>query len=329
MPESAAQNNLTDSVQHHMRTDLARLSADHTVGQALESLRESPPPARIVYFYVIDNDGRLVGVIPARALLLSRPDVPVADIMLKNVIAIPATATVLDACEFFVLHRLLAFPVIDADRRLIGAIDVELYTDELHGIEEGDDDNLFQLIGVHLARARQRGSFDAFRTRFPWLICNIMGGTAAALVSGIYQEQLERLVALALFIPVVLSLAESVGIQSLSLTLQILHGRPLSWRSIVERLRHESTVGLFLGAACGLAVGLMALGWLGQPVLAACVLGGIGAGVVCAAILGTMIPNLLRRSKLDPRVAAGPIVLALIDLITLLCYFNLARWLLS
>ena len=115
-------------------------------------MRQSPPPARIVYFYVVDDEDRLKGVIPAKSLLLSPPEARVADIMLRQVIAIPAGATVLDACEFFVLHRFLAFPVVDAERRLLGAIDVELYTDELHdlGRRQRPSDDLFQLIGVHL-----------------------------------------------------------------------------------------------------------------------------------------------------------------------------------
>jgi magnesium transporter len=331
MAESVSETTLSDTVVHHMREEVARLHVEHTVGEAMDALRQSPPPARIVYFYVVDGDGRLVGVIPARALLLSQPETRIADIMMKNAIAIPSDATVLDACEFFVLHRLLAFPVVDQQRRLIGAIDVELYTDELHGLEGGEDsgeDDLFQLIGVHLIRARQRNPIGAFRMRFPWLMCNITGGVVAALLCGVFQEELQRLVTLALFIPVVLALAESVGIQSLSLTLQVLHGKPLSWGQIVQRLQQESVVGLLLGGVSGLVVGLAALAWLGQPVLAACVLGGVAAGVFCAAVLGTAVPNLLRRMKLDPRVAAGPITLAMADLLTLSCYFLLSRWLL-
>jgi len=311
-----------------MRTDPARVRIERTVGEALAELRETPPPARIVYFYVVDADGRLCGVVPARALLLSPPETPVAEIMLKSVIAIPADATVLDACEFFVLHRFLAFPVVDSQRRLVGAIDVELYTDELLDLGEGSYDDLFQLVGVHLTQARQRGPIRAFRYRFPWLLCNIVGGILAALLSGVYRAELERLVTLALFIPVVLALAESVSIQSLSLALQALHGKPLAWSAVMRKLHGESLVGLLLGAAAGLVVGAAALAWLGQLELFVAVSGGIAAGVVFAAALGMFVPNLLHWLRLDPRVAAGPIVLATTDMMTLLCYFNLARWLL-
>ncbi len=121
--------------------------------------------------------------------------------MLKSVIAIPAEATVLDACEFFVLHRFLAFPVVDPQRRLLGAIDVELYTDELRDLGGGLSDDLFQLVGVHLAWARQLGPLKAFRTRFPWLICNMLGGVAAAFLGGVFQAELRHVFELASLFP--------------------------------------------------------------------------------------------------------------------------------
>lgn len=329
MAAPVTETNLSDPVARHMRTEPARLRVEHTVGEALTALRKSPPPARIVYFYVVDGEDRLQGVIPARALLLSPPEHRIADIMLRNVIAIPSDATVLEACEFFVLHRFLAFPVVDRRRRLLGAIDVELYTDELRDLGGGLSDDLFQLIGVHLTWARQLNPLSAFRRRFPWLMCNITGGIAAAFLCGLFRAELERVVTLALFIPVVLALAESVSIQSISLTLQLLHGRPPSWPLIVQQLHRELRVGLLLGGASGLLVGMVALAWLGQLRLAVCVLGGIAAGVTAAAALGAAAPNLLRRLRLDPQIAAGPVVLAVSDVITLLCYFSLAAWLLN
>jgi magnesium transporter len=329
---NAAEITLDDPVVKHMRADVSRLHLGETVGEALAALRQSPRPAgRIVYFYVVDDQDRLRGVIPSKSLLLSPPDARVDDIMLRQVIAIPAGATVLDACEFFVLHRFLAFPVVDAQRHLLGAIDVELYTDELHDLGAGSApaDDLFHLIGVHLARARQRNPVIALRTRFPWLLCNITGGIAAAVLCGLFQHELERFVSLALFIPVVLALAESISIQSVSLSEQVLRGESPSWRLIAQKLRIEFMVGVLLGGAAGLLVGLAALIWLHQLRLALSVLVGIVAGATVAAVLGTIIPNVLHRFKLDPRVASGPIALASTDVITLVCYFSTAKWMLN
>ena len=122
-------------------------------------------------------------------------------------------------------------------------------------------------------------------------MCNITGGVAAAFLCGLFQAEIERAVALALFIPVVLALAESVSIQSISLTLQVLHGKPPSWLLIFQKLHRELLVGLLLGGASGLLVGLVALAWLDQWRLAVCVLGGIAAGVASAAVLGATVPK--------------------------------------
>jgi magnesium transporter len=329
MSAPVAEINLNDPVAQHMRVDIARLHIHQTVGEALAALRAAPPAARIVYFYVVDQDDRLHGVIPARSLLLSPPEARLDDIMIRAVIAVPADATVLDACEFFVLHRFLAFPVIDRQRRLVGSIDVELYTDELRDLGGGLDDDLFQLVGVHLVRARQHNPLASFRMRFPWLLCNIAGGIAAALLCGFFEHQLKETVALALFIPVVLALAESVSIQSVSLAVQLIRAKRPSWKAIFQKLHRELLVGALLGAASGAVVGLAIFAWRGDFRLAVCVLDAIAAGVTVAAVLGMIVPNLLRHFKLDPQVAAGPVVLAVTDVVTLLCYFSVARWLLG
>jgi magnesium transporter len=151
----------------------------------------------------------------------------------------------------------------------------------------------------------------------------------AAVLSGVFERELTKAVSLALFIPVVLALAESVSIQSVSLALQQLHrGRP-TLAGIAKALRIESFTGLLLGLASGAAVAAVALVWLGHAGVAACLLGGIAGGVSCAAVIGLAIPSVLRFFARDPRVAAGPIALAATDMATLTIYFSLARWLLA
>ena len=314
---------LTDPVRRHLRTDHAKLPADATVAAALDGLRADPPGGRIVYFYAVDGAGRLVGVVPTRRLLTAPPDTPVRKLANARVVTLPATATVADACEFFVLHRLLAFPVLEEDRTLLGVVDVSLYTDEVTDLDRREaDDDLFQLIGVHLTDARRASPAAAFRTRFPWLLANVAGGLTAAFLTGLFEAELRAAVALALFVPVVLALAESVAIQSVGLSLS--DGR----RGPLALLRGEAATGGLLGLACAAAVGAVALLWQGPGPVAAAVFGGIAAGVTAAALLGAAVPLILKRLHREPQVAAGPVALALTDVATLLAYFGLARVLL-
>jgi magnesium transporter len=326
----AAASHLSDPVTRHMRTDPARLLVHQTVGDAIASARSSPPGGRIIYFYVVDESGRLEGVVPTRRLLLSADATPLADVMVRKVVGIPASATVLEACEFFLLHRLLAFPVLDDERRLLGVVDVDLYTEELADLDRREDtDDLFQLIGVHYQESQQGSPLAAFRGRFPWLLANIGGGLVAAVLSGVFERELTKAVSLALFIPVVLALAESVSIQSVSLALQMLHGRQPTLAGIARVLRVESATGALLGLASAVAVAAVALVWLRDPTLGACILGGITGGVTVAAVIGAAMPNILRFFDREPQVAAGPIALAATDMATLTIYFSIARWLLG
>lgn len=327
---SQVKHSLDDPVVQHMRTDFARLQENQSVGESLAAIRKNPPEGRIVYFYVVDDENRLKGVVPTRRLLLNSPETPVGDIMVCDVIAIPNSATILDACEFFIFHRLLACPIVDEENRLLGIVDVELYTDELSDLDrKAGSDELFQLIGVHLTDAQQASSVAAFRNRFPWLLTNIAGGILAAFLSGVFKEELQKAVALALFIPVVLALAESVSIQSLSLALQLLRGRRPTVAAILKKVRSEATIGALLGAASGATVAIAAVLWLGEIHVALCILGGIAGSVTCAAVIGMSMPNILRLLQREPQVAAGPIALAATDMVTLLIYFTLARWLLG
>jgi magnesium transporter len=330
---SSVRQILGDPVGSHMRADPTRVPLGLSTAEALEYVRKNPASGRVVYFYVVDEMGRLKGVIPTRRLLLADPAEPVERLMIKGVISIPHDATVLDACEFFTMHKLLAFPVVDGEGKLVGMVDVDLYTEELSeemsdlDRREGNDD-LFQLIGVHLTEAEARSTRKQFQRRFPWLLCNVAGGLLAAFLSGVYED-VATLAVVTPFIPVVLALAESVSIQSVSLALQSLHGARPTWREFRRRLGREVVVGLALGAACGLLVALAALAWKGRVEVGLSLFGAITGGVMAAAAVGLAMPIVLKLLRRDPSVASGPIALAAADMITLLVYFNLARWLLA
>jgi magnesium transporter len=169
----------------------------------------------------------------------------------------------------------------------------------------------------------------AFRSRFPWLGCNLAAGILAAFLAGVYREELSRAVALAFFIPVVLNLAESVSSQSVSLALHALQGARAPWKSILHSFRRELCTGLLLGLGSGAVVALVALVWLGEARVALCLVGGITGGVAGAAVFGMAMPILLHLLHLEPRVAAGPVALAGADVLTILIYLNLARWLIG
>jgi magnesium transporter len=321
---------LDDPAIDHAHHDFVQVGAGLTIAQALDDVRAAKPPGRIVYFYAVDEEGRLVGVVPTRRLLLGSPNDKVGDVMVRDPVTLSIEATVADACEMFFRHRFLALPIVGPGRRLLGVIDVELYADELSDLarrEEAED--LFQLIGVRLQEVRSGSLKDAIAGRFPWLMCNVCGGLACAVLGGMYDALLQKVVALALFIPVVLAVAESVSIQSLTLTLQGHHGLRVGWREWLRSLRREASAALPLGLLCGLFVAIAALLWHRDVRLSVVLVLTLAVAVLAAGVYGRLVPATLGLLRRDPKVSSGPIVLATTDLTALLAYMSIATWLLA
>jgi len=320
---------LNEPVLPFARRDFTTLAQEMTVDQALADIRSRGIGEKVIYFYVVDEAGRLAGVVPTRRLLVAQLGQKLGELMIRNVVAIPHTATVFDACECFALHKFFAFPLIDAEHRLVGVVDVGLLTDEVFDIAERKQmDEVFETIGFRVSSVRDASPLRAFRFRFPWLLTTIVSGTACALLAGFFQLTLAKSLVLAFFLTMILGLGESVSIQSMTVTIQALHATRPGWRWYLRALRREAITALFLGAVCGLIVGLVVLAWRGEG-MPAVVIGLSVAVSLCAACLaGLSVPALLHALKLDPKIAAGPVTLALTDIFTLLFYFSLARFLL-
>jgi magnesium transporter len=316
---------LDDLVFQYVRRDYVPLRADVTVGEALKSLRSQELGEKIVYFYVVDADGRLEGIVPTRRLLMSDPGVTVSGIMNPKVVSLPAWGTVREASDLFLKHRFMALPVVDAEGHLHGIVDVSLFTDQLSEARIAEE--AFQLIGIHLVAGL--GPFAGFRDRFPWLTANIAGGLLAAFVTSLYESLLDAVVVLALFIPVVLALAESVSIQSVTLTLQSLRGPEQHLIPKGRSIGKEFVTALLLGLACGGVVGGAASLWQETWMLGLMIGGAITLSMITASVFGIVLPATLHWLRRDPTIAAGPIVLALADLATLIFYFNIAGMLLA
>src|SRR4051812_40863157 len=131
MSERLTHNHLNDLLFGYLRRDFTALHVEQTVGEALDRLRGRPIGERIVYFYVVDAADRVVGVLPTRRLLMATEHQPIADIMVRNVFTLPTHATVKDASEAFIRHRLLALPVVDDGGHLHGVADVSLFTGDI------------------------------------------------------------------------------------------------------------------------------------------------------------------------------------------------------
>ncbi len=311
------------------RKDFTKLRQDLTVQEALDSIRRQGLGEKIVYFYVVDDYDRLTGVLPTRRLLTSALERQLAELMITRVIAIPQTATVMDACDLFILHKFLAFPVVDEKRRVVGLVDVNVFTEEVFDVAKREQwDEVFQTIGFRVSQVRDASPLRAFRFRFPWLTATIGSGTLCALLASGYEVTLAKSLVLAFFLTLVLGLGESVSIQSMTVTIQALRPMQPTFRWYVRAFRREAFTAIMLGTACGGLVGLIAWLWRGEGLPAVAIGTGILLTIAAACFFGLSVPVILHALKLDLKISAGPITLALTDIFTLLFYFSVAAFLL-
>jgi magnesium transporter len=310
---------------NYARKDFPLLEADASVDKALETIRREGVGERVIYFYAVDQRTRLVGVVPTRRLLTAAPDTLLRDIMVPRVIVLPAEATVLEACEFFVLYKFLAFPVVDAERRVIGIVDTDVFMESVLESDEMRGD-FFEALGFHLAQVRDASPWRVFRYRFPWLLVTVTGGTICALLAGFFEATLARSLVIAFFLMMVLGLNESVSAQSMSVTTQALRSARVTWHWFKSAFRREIATALLLGLACGVVVGAIVCVWRADVRGASVIGGSIALSLVSACLIGVGVPSLLHALKLDPKIAAGPVTLALADIFALVIYFTSA-WL--
>jgi magnesium transporter len=313
--------NLHDPILPLVRPVPVTLTAGQTIAAALATVRASISAANIHYFYVVDDARRLIGVVPARHLLASEPSQRVDEVMITDVVAIPSWATVLVASEYFASRKLLAFPVIQDNGELVGVVDVSLFTNEVIDLARRTYDDIFQLLGVHATAMRT--PWTAFKDRFPWLLSNIAGGLLCAVIAAQFEVLLDHVVILALFIPIVLALAESVSMQSATLTLQALSDDSTKPARMVHDLWKEARTALLLGLSCGSVVSAVVMAWRREPMSALVIGGAITLSMLAACLYGVLLPTLLRAFKADPRIASGPLVLASADVTTLVVYLGI------
>jgi magnesium transporter len=317
---------LSEPVLRFARKDFATFNQKLTVEQALASIRRRGVGEKIVYFYVVDDAEQLVGVVPTRRLLMAQPEQPLSGLMIRRVVAIPHTATVMEACEFFVLHKFFAFPLVDEQRRVVGLVDVGLFTEEVFDIAEREQmTDVFETLGFHVSQVRDASPWRAFRIRFPWLLTTVLSGTFCAFLAGAYHLTLEKSLVIAFFLTLILGLGESVSIQSMTVTIQALRTSQPTMRWYLSSLWREISTALLLGVACGLVVALVVLAWQRIAAPAFVIGSSVTFCLLTACVTGLSVPAALHALKLDPKIAAGPLTLAIADIFTLLFYFNLAK----
>lgn len=323
------QDNYSELVTTILKKDAVKIQVEWTIETTLQYIRETTMPDGALYFYAVDEKDHLLGVLPVRSILLSPLEKKIKDVMLKKVLTIPSTSTLLDACEYFALYRFLSFPVVDSDNRFLGVIDAQFFANEVVSITEKEQvAELFESIGVRVELVNSASTLKAYHLRFPWLVITILSGSLCAILTGVFEDTLQKAVVLAFFITLALGLGESVSIQSMGTTIHRLRTENPSWKSFIKGFFKEFPTAILLGLSCGSIVGLIVGLWQGFELPSLAIMLAIFMSIVFASSIGQLVPTVLHLLKLDLKISAGPVSLALADLGTIFFYFGIATVLL-
>lgn len=305
------------------------IHVEHTVEEALRYLRDKHITDEIIYIYVVDEKRKLMGVVATRRLLLAEPHIPITDLMAENLISLKGDQTLQEAMEFLETHHLLALPVVDEKGHLLGVIDVGLYLEEKVDVASSRRrSDIFQMIGMYIEEGKRPSAWKGYCSRMPWIFCNMFGGFACAVISRVFELVLAKVLLLAMFIPLVLTLSESISMQSMTQSMQLLKKSHRTWRYTLASLIREWQVVALLAITSGVMVGTVSLLWGDGVTPGFVIMFGIMASVYITSTIGSFVPLLIHARKWDPRVAAGPVVLMFADVFTTLLYLSLGTWLL-
>ena len=236
-----------------------QLQVGWTIGQAMDNLRQRNITSPLTYFYVVDEQGRLKGVLPTRKLLLSPPQTPLVELLSGQAVTLPQNMTLAEAMEEFAIHRLLALPVVDDAGKLLGLIDVQLYAEEAADLAEANRlADLYQLIGLSAHQLRRGRVLTSFRAGCPGCWATSSAAWRAQTIVAVFHHVLGAVLLLAMFIPLVLTLSEAVSMQSMTLTLQYLHGASSPMKRLRMRLLFEWRTALLLAVCSAALVALAA-----------------------------------------------------------------------
>lgn len=312
------------AVGRYMSPEVVPLRRHLTAGEALDVVRAKGHDAETVYTLpVVDDQRRLQGVVTLRRLVLSPPDTPVSSLAVSDTPHTQATDTAESAARLMQDANLLALPVVDSENRVVGLLTVD---DAIELIEAADTEDIARQSATtpwsgHYIAA---GVFQLARSRVLWLLLLIVAATLTVNVLQIFEATLSRVTALALFIPLLVGTGGNAGSQAATATVRALALGELRTSDILRVAWREFRVGLLLGtmlAVVGLGIGTL----LVDVRVAVTVALSIVAICSWATIVGSTMPLLARRARIDPAVVSAPLVTTLVDATGLVIYFLVAR----
>jgi len=311
-----------DSAGRRMQAEFIAVPPNWDVGQAIDYMRETTElPKQFYELYVVDEGGHFLGAVPLDRLLRSKRPVPISELMEKDRHRVSATQDQEEVARQFQRYNWVTAPVVDTGDRLVGVI---TFDDVADVIEEEAEEDIHALGGITRDEELSDSVWTIARGRFNWLLVNLATAFLASSVLGLFEGQLQKMVALAVLAPIVASQGGNATTQTMTVAVRALATRDLTDANAWRVITRELMVGLLNGIAFAVITGIAAYIWFKVPGLGFV----IGLAMICnliaAALGGILIPLLLHRLKIDPAVASSPFVTTVTDVVGFFSFLSIA-----
>jgi len=304
-----------------MALEIVAVDENRKTQEAMDVLRQKAEEVDDVYnIYVVDKIGVLKGVVSLKALVLAKPDTLLNQIMDREAVTIHTEMDQEEVANIFHKYDLVAAPVVDEQGRLVGRITVD---DVLDVVEEEASEDITMMAGITDETIAERSIFKVSGVRLPWLLVAFMGELVSAVIYQRFHASVEKIIASAFFIPMIMAMGGNAGIQSATVVIRGLATGDIDLRDTGRRLFRELRVAFLNGCLISLLLfGVVAV-WLHDPRFGLILGMAMLAVIFNAAFTGTLIPFLLKRVGVDPAIATGPFITTSNDVLGLVVYFSM------
>jgi magnesium transporter len=305
-----------------MQTEFIAVAPFWTVGQTIDYMREAEDlPETFYEIFVVDPGYHLLGSVPLDALLRTKRPVEIGAIMTDEPDAVTATDPQDEVARLFQRRNLVSAAVVDADNRLVGTIMID---DIVDVIDEEADADIKALGGVNPEEEISESVLRVVRSRFPWLLANLFTALIAARVIDAFEGSIQKMVALAILMPIVASMGGNAGTQTMTVTVRALATRDLRRGNAWRLVRREFGVGVANGMAFAVLLGVIAATWFGLVDIGIVIGLAVMTVFVAAALGGILIPLTLEALGADPAVSSGPFVTTVTDVVGFFTFLGIA-----
>ncbi|MEK9660745.1 MAG: magnesium transporter [Alphaproteobacteria bacterium] len=311
-----------DSAGRLMQRELVTVPETWSVGDTIDYMRNRAAhlPTDFYDIFVVDTDRKPLGKVPLSRLMRHRRPIQVADILIADTYPVPVAMDQEEVALMFQQYSLVSAPVVNEAGRLVGVITVDDIVVVIH--EEAEED-ILRLGGV-----REDDFYDAVldttRSRFSWLLINLGTAIAASLVIGVFETTIERIVALAVLMPIVASMGGNAGTQTLTVAVRALAMKELTPSNAVRIVAKEVLVGGINGVIFAFLVGIIAWLWFHDPLIGGVIAAALIINLLLAGVAGLIIPLALERLRIDPAVASSVVLTTVTDVVGFFAFLGLA-----